>query len=155
MPYKPPADGALTMYGIGEGVKDFEDLIEQQNDDKQGPICLGESTAYANYLKESFPDLKFVDIPNTDAGALQAMKDGTCTITVNAYPYALDFIANRKAEDMCEYNGKPFGIVGTPLGFGLSQFGVGANKDLPVEVTDAITYWLNSKYYVHIALLSF
>ena len=73
LPYKPPANGALTMYGIGEGVKDFEDLIAQQKEGTQGPICLGTSTAYANYLTAAFPDLKHVGIPNTDEGALNGM----------------------------------------------------------------------------------
>lgn len=73
LPYKPPANGALTMYGIGEGVKDFQDLIAQQGEGTQGPVCLGTNTAYGNYLRAAFPELKYVGIPNTDAGALNGM----------------------------------------------------------------------------------
>ena len=29
------------------------------------------------------------------------------------------------------------------LGFGLSQFGVGVRRDLPIEVVETISYWLN------------
>jgi len=144
IPYKPPSNGALTMYGIGSGVSGFEDLVEQQKEGNQGPICLGESTAYGNYLKGAFPEMKYVEVPNTDEGALQGMKDGNCTITANAYPYALDFIANRYEAGECEIQNKSVGLIGQPLGFGLSQFGVGVSDSLPDEVVRAISYWLNT-----------
>ena len=144
IPYKPPSNGAIVMFGIGSGVSDFDDLVEQQKEGKQGPICLGESTAYGNYVKGAFPELKYVEVPNTDEGQLQGMKDGNCNITINAYPYALDFIANRYEAGECEINGESVGLIGQPLGFGLSQFGVGVSDSLPGEVVGAISYWLNT-----------
>ena len=36
---------------------------------------------------------------------------------MNAYPYALDFIANRKEAGECEINGKPVGVIGQPREF--------------------------------------
>jgi len=144
IPFKPPLHGALTMYGIGgEGIEDIQDLIAKQKEGKQGPVCLGQGTAYAIYLKAAFPELKYVDVDNTDEGALQGIKDGNCTITVNAYPYAMDFIANRYEAGECELNDQTFGLIGQPLGFGLSQVGVGISNSLPANVNLAISYWLN------------
>ena len=144
IPFKPPIHGALTMYGIGgDGIEDIQDLIAKQKEEKQGPVCLGQGTAYAIYLKAAFPELKYVDVDNTDEGALQGIKDGNCTITINAYPYAMDFIANRYEAGECELNDQTFGLVGQPLGFGLSQAGVGISNSLPANVNLAISYWLN------------
>ena len=105
----------------------------------------GASTAYGDYLKSAFPDLVYYEIENTSAGALQGLTDGHCEVVINAYIYALDFIAEQHEADSCTINGKTIGVIGAPLGFGLSQMGVGVSSDLEDAqgVTDALSYWMN------------
>ena len=114
IPYRPPGDGALTMYGTATDVADIHDMIvQQQAFGKQKPVCLGASTAYGAYLKEALPDLQVYETPNTNAGFLQGIRDGHCEAIVNAYPYATDFIAERRERGECQINGKPIGVIGS------------------------------------------
>ena len=131
------------MYGTATDVIDIHDMIKQQAAGTQKPVCIGESTAYGEYLENALPDLQVYETPNNNAGFLQALRDGHCDANINAYPYATDFIAERFEKGECEVNGSPVGIIGSSLGFGLSQFAVGISNDQPVEVTEAISYWLN------------
>ena len=131
------------MYGTATDVIDIHDMIKQQAAGTQKPVCIGESTAYGGYLKNALPDLYVYETPNNNAGFLQGLRDGHCDANINAYPYATDFIAERFEKGECEVNGSPVGIIGSSLGFGLSQFAVGISNDQPVEVTEAISYWLN------------
>jgi hypothetical protein len=78
IPYKPPAEGALTMYGTATNVADIYDLIEQQKAGKQKPVCLGESTAYGRYLQGALEELEVYEVPNTNEGFLQGLNDGKC-----------------------------------------------------------------------------
>lgn len=73
------------------------------------------------------------------------MTDGDCEVVINAYIYALDFIFEQHAADGCMINDKPIGVIGAPLGFGLSQMGVGVGNHLEDAqgVTDALSYWMN------------
>lgn len=80
IPFKPPISG-LTMYGSATGVKDIIDLIDQQQSGHQGPACVGENTAYGNFLATSLPDLETVTITNTNEAAQAALRDGTCDST--------------------------------------------------------------------------
>ena len=113
IPYRPPGDGALTMYGTATDVADIHDMIVQQASGKQKPVCLGASTAYGAYLKDALPDLQVYETPNTNEGFLQGIRDGHCEAIVNAYPYATDFIAERRERGECEINGKPIGVIGS------------------------------------------
>ncbi|EJK45309.1 hypothetical protein THAOC_36080 [Thalassiosira oceanica] len=133
------------MYGTATGVSDFEDFLAQQQAGTQGALCIGAYTAYGNYLKSAFPDLKYYEIENTSAGALQGLTDGHCEVVINAYIYALDFIAEQHEAGGCMINDKAIGVIGAPLGFGLSQMGVGVSNDLEdaQAVTDALSYWMN------------
>lgn len=143
LPYKPPGQGALTMYGTATNVVDIYDMIKQQASGAQKPVCIGESTAYGGYLKNAFKDLKVHETPNTNEGFLGGLRGGHCDAIINAYPYATNFIAEQFDKGECTIDKKPIGVVGNSLGFGLSQFAVGISRDQPVEVTEAISYWLN------------
>ena len=70
--------GALTMYGTATNVADIYDMIEQQATGTQKPVCIGESTAYGGYLKNSLPDLQVYETSNNNAGFLQGLRDGHC-----------------------------------------------------------------------------
>jgi len=77
LPFKPPISG-LTMYGTGTGLKDIQDLIGQQQAGVRGPACVGENTAYGNFLATSLPELQTVAITNTIEASQAALRDGTC-----------------------------------------------------------------------------
>ena len=143
LPFKPPF-GGLTMYGVATGISDIEDLVAQQAAGGVGPACVGAGTAYANFLASAFPDLDTVAVPNTDAGFLDAMNDGTCTVAINAEPQAFRFVKNRSTSDTCEVDGMPIGVIGDSLKYGLTQMAVGFGKDADQEVVDAISYHLNT-----------
>ena len=66
------------MYGTATHVADIYDMIEQQEAGKQKPVCLGESTAYGNYLKNALKDLQVYEVPNNNEGFLQGLRDGHC-----------------------------------------------------------------------------
>jgi hypothetical protein len=40
-------------------------------------------------------------------------------------------------------NGKPIGVIGEPMNFGLSHYAIGIQRDLPVEVANTLSYWIN------------
>ncbi|KAL7532260.1 hypothetical protein ACHAWF_009679 [Thalassiosira exigua] len=113
LPYKPPGQGALTMYGTATDVADIYDMIEQQKAGMQKPICIGESTAYGAYLKNALKDLQVYETPNTNAGFLEGLRGGHCETIINAYPYALDFIATQYDKNECEINEMPIGVIGS------------------------------------------
>ena len=101
------------MYGTATEVRDLDDMIAQQAEGAQKPVCLGSSTAYGAYLQAALPDLQVYETPNTNAGFLEGIRGGHCEAIVNAYPYATDFIAERRDRGECGINGKPVGVIGS------------------------------------------
>ena len=79
LPFKPPTRG-LTMYGTATGIKNFEDLIAQQKSGKQEAAWVGGNTAYANWLADAMPDLKTMDVLDTEADVDEALASGKCTV---------------------------------------------------------------------------
>jgi hypothetical protein len=104
---------------------------------------VGENTAYAEYLKTAFPSMKLVGVPSSDEGYNEALRDGTCEVCINDSPIGTVFVAQRFADGDCNVDGKPIGIIGSPLGFGPSQYAVGVKTSISRNVTDAISYWID------------
>lgn len=144
LPFKPPF-GGLTMYGTATGIADIDDLVAQQKAGNQNAACVGDGTAYANFLKQALPDLKTVNVPNTDAGFLAALTDGKCEVAINAEHAANRFVKSRKASDTCKIDDAPIGVIGEGLKYGLTQMGVGFGKAMDQDVVDTISYWLNDQ----------
>jgi hypothetical protein len=46
-------------------------------------------------------------------------------------------------EGLCKAKGKPIGLIGDPITFGLNQYAIGVRRDIPMEVPDTIDYWMN------------
>jgi hypothetical protein len=128
--------------GTATGIADFDELISKQKDGSQGPACVGENTAYADYLKIAFPTIKLVGVPSNDMGYYEALRDGTCDVCINDAPIGSVFIAERFANGECNIDGKPIGMIGEPLGFGPSQYAVGIKNSISSNLPDAISYWL-------------
>ena len=144
IPYIPPSQGALTMYGTAKGIQTFDDLIAQQAAGTVGPACVGQGAAYVTYLQSALSDLQMEEVPNTDSGFYNALLDGKCTVMINAYPTASDFVGTRYVNNQCQVGSDPIGIIGDSLGYGLNPFSIGVSYNLTVNVTDIIDYWLFS-----------
>lgn len=143
LPFKPPF-GGLTMYGTETGIEDIDALIVKQAAGDVGPACVGDNTAYANFLADALPDLDTVGVPNTDDGFLGGMQNGTCTVAINAEHAAVHFVKSRFDSDTCEVGGKPIGVIGAGLKYGLTQMAVGFGKNTSQTVVDTISYHLNA-----------
>ncbi|OEU21528.1 hypothetical protein FRACYDRAFT_235153 [Fragilariopsis cylindrus CCMP1102] len=140
--FKPPTQG-LTMYGTQTGVGSFEDLITQQKDDKVGAACIGGNTAYAAWLANALPDLQTIEIENTEAAAEKALESGKCTVIINAEHAALKFVNAHFLKGKCKIDGKPVGIIGEGLQYGLTQMAIGFNDNVPEDTIRVISYWMN------------
>ena len=142
VPFKPPTQG-LTMYGTQTGVGSFGDLINQQKDDKVGAACIGGNTAYAAWLANALPDLQTIEIENTEAAAEKALESGKCTVIINAEHAALKFVNAHFLKGKCKIDGKPVGIIGEGLQYGLTQMAIGFNDNVPEDTIRVISYWMN------------
>ena len=142
IPYIPPAEGALTMYGTATGIQTFDDLIAKQAQNEAKPACVGQGAAYVVYLRSAFPNLEMVEVSNTDSGFYDALVEDKCDVMINAYPTACDFVGTRYVKNQCQVNSKPVGIIGDSLGYGLNPFSIGVSYNLTINVTDTINYWL-------------
>jgi len=142
VPFKPPTQG-LTMYGTQTGVGSFGDLITQQKDGKVGEACIGGNTAYAAWLANALPDLQTFEIENTEAGADEALESGKCTVIINAEHAALKFVYSHFLKGGCKIDGKPVGIIGEGLQYGLTQMAIGFNDNVPEDTIRVISYWMN------------
>ena len=144
LPFKPPFDG-LTMYGpvtSTTGIDNLNDLESMQEQFQFGPACVGENTAYSNFLNTTMPALNTIGVPNTDAGFLAALTAGTCAIAINAEHAALRFIKKRQSTETCDINGTAISIIGDGQRYGLTQMAIGFGDDFPDDTIRAINYWL-------------
>ena len=126
IPFKPPSAG-LTMYGTATGISNMSDLVQQQDDGTVGKVCSAEYAEYTDYLFSTFfPSGKgLVQIENTVEAVQTALSDGTCDVMINAEFAALRFVKEMAMAGTCLIGGKPVGIIGDSLPFGLTQMAVG------------------------------
>ena len=95
LPFLPPTLGGMQIFGTAIRIDDIFDVIEQQQQGKQGAVCLKDNTAAAVWMKKSFPDLvtRDVNFGETTTRELHGlMQDGTCEMLMDAYPVATRII---------------------------------------------------------------
>jgi hypothetical protein len=143
LPFQPPTTGTLTMFGTATGIATIQDLVNQQDKGTMGPACTAENAAYISFLQDTFPSIQLVEIAGNDAGFYAALLDGTCTVSINDNPIATQFVLRRASLGQCTANGKPIGVIGDPLGYGLNQYAIGIRSDISLEVVNALSYWMN------------
>mmetsp|Transcript_5711 Transcript_5711/g.8801 ORF Transcript_5711/g.8801 Transcript_5711/m.8801 type:complete len:830 (-) Transcript_5711:2106-4595(-) len=143
LPYHPPSTGTLTMFGTATRINNFQELAEKQKTGSVGPACAAENAAYIDFLKDAFPEMKFVEVPNSQESFYNALQQGTCSVIISDYPVATHFTLQQFQKDRCKVGGKPIGVIGQPLGYGLNQYAIGIRRDIPIEVVDTLSYWLN------------
>jgi hypothetical protein len=110
IPLYPPTTGTLTMVGTATGIRDVEDLVQQQLAGQQGPACVRADTAYPAFLQESFPQLQMVDCLGTEEGTQQCFRDGTCDVAIVDHPVATHFVLSQSLQGACTINDK-VGVV--------------------------------------------
>ena len=143
IPFSPPTSGTLAMYGTAPGIRNFDDLIAKQEAGEQGPVCVGVSVAYADWLKEIYPTLQVKEVDDGDGTPIyNAFNDGTCDIYIQDYPIATKFVLTRYQNDECLANGKPIGVIGDPLSFGLNYYAIGVGNHIPPETVNTLSYWM-------------
>eukprot|EP00934_Nitzschia_sp_Nitz4_P008769 Nitzschia sp. Nitz4//scaffold15_size197535//78838//80549//NITZ4_001577-RA/size197535-processed-gene-0.247-mRNA-1//1//CDS//3329537712//8759//frame0 len=126
--FHPPATGAMTMYGTATGISSIEDLIEQQQQGLQKPICILRNTATTDFIQQSYPLLEVRDfVPTSSYDEYQSFADGDCEIHIADYPIATQFILDHYNEGNCMARGK---------------YAIGIRNDMPQEVVHAIDYWM-------------
>jgi hypothetical protein len=106
IPLYPPTTGTLTMVGTATGIRDIEDLVQQQLAGIQGPACVRADTAYPAFLQESFPQLQMVDCLGTEEGTKQCLRDGTCDVAIVDHPVATHFVLSQSLQGACTINDK-------------------------------------------------
>ena len=143
LPFKPPTKG-LTMYGTAIGIRDLPDLVLQQKAGSQNAACAASNAAYTIWLRGAFPDMELIEIENTVASVRSALEEGTCEVIINAEFAALKFVKDMATTNSCNFDGKPVGIIGDSLPYGLTQMAAGWNlDDVSENEMRAINYWLN------------
>ena len=147
-PFIPPSQGGVQLMGTATNIKGLEDLIRQQKEGKQMPLCVLANTAYSVWLQKSFPALLVTEVTlGTTSNEIneihQLFESGICETYARPNPIATRTILKLYNQGLCKANGKPFGIIGDPLPFGFNQFAMGVHLDLSIEVIDTIDYWMN------------
>lgn len=77
-----------------------------------------------------------------DSDLYNLFDDGTCDIFIHVYPVATKFVLTRYQNDECVANGKPIGVIGEPLNFGLNFDAIGVGNHIPPETVNALSYWM-------------
>lgn len=49
----------------------------------------------------------------------------------------------RSQKNQCLANGKPIGVIGDPLNYGLNYYAIGVGTHIPPETVNALSYWMN------------
>lgn len=139
-----PPFGGLQLFGTATGIKNIDDLIQQQKEGKQGPACVRRNTADAAFVKETFPELDIIEEVLATADDLHdILENGPCDIVMDSMPSLHRRLELLVEDERCTANGKPIGQIAPPLDYGLTQFGIGVRSDMPQEVIDTIDYWMN------------
>lgn len=64
-------------------------------------------------------------------------------VLINAEHAAIGFVKSSSESDECLANGKPIGVIGEGLKFGLTQMAVGINNGVDEDTIRTISYYLN------------
>jgi len=133
------------MFGTATGIPSFEALVEQQKAGLQPAACAPGGTALINFVQTSYPGIQVKGVFfGEDEGLFDVFNDGTCEIFITDRPIATRFVLKQsQLENKCTANGKPIGVIGDPMGFGLSHYAIGIRRDISSDVVDALSYWMN------------
>ena len=138
LPFSPPDRATLGMLGTATHIRSIQDLKNFNY-----KLCALEGTAYMETLRLSFPDLNILGIAQ-DKDVYVVLEEGTCDIILDSDPMLKRNILNFYLQDKCLANGKPIGVIGEPLRYGLNYMAFGIRVDMPDEVIKTINFWLQA-----------
>jgi len=154
IPFVPPFSGTLAMFGTATGIPNFEALLSAQQqksnntateqDDSQNMVCGPGGTALIESVAEAYPGLKIRGIFGDEQAIYQTFYNETCQVYITDGPIAAQFVLRRSRENQCfSKSGKPIGVIGDPMPFGLSHYAIGIRQDVDPQVTNTLNYWMS------------
>jgi ABC-type amino acid transport substrate-binding protein len=145
IPFLPPASGTLQMFGYATGIPDFPALVKLQAQGLQPAACAPGGTALLRFVETAYPGLQVKGVFGGNDDIYQAFVDGTCQVYIVDGPVAAQFVLRlSRLVDQCTVSdGRPIGLIGQPMDFGLSHYAIGIRRDVPREVEQTLSYWLN------------
>ena len=142
LPYAPPGNQAtLGMLGTATHVTSLPDLAHSGNPHHY-KVCANGDSAYIKTIETSFPQLNVEGIQPGEN--LERLEDGTCDIFVGPYPVLKQLIFQFYSDGTCTAQGKPIGVIGDPLPYGLNYWSFGIREDLPDSIVSTLNYWLQA-----------
>jgi ABC-type amino acid transport substrate-binding protein len=111
MSFHPPTTGALTLFGIATRISSVEDLIQQQQQGLQKPVCVQGNTAFSEYIRQSLAALQTKPFDPSDSSSTSdafydSLSSGECDIHISDNPVATQFILNRRRMNQCNARGQ-------------------------------------------------
>lgn len=147
VPFAPPFKGTPAMFGVTTGIRTIDELVVQQHLGNQPPVCVAGSTALPEFLQESYKDPE-IKLKETFFGFDElhvAMGNGTCPISIVDAPLAANFVLGLSETGRClASNGKPIGLIGEPMEWGLSHYAIGIGSHVDSHVRDSLSFWINT-----------
>ena len=136
--FAPPDRATLGMMGTATHINSMLDLPSTNH-----AVCAYENTAYMEALKLTFPTLDITGIGYGDDKHAK-LSDGTCDVIIDGLPFLQQDVHNLFIQGKCRANGKPIGVIGEPLNYGVGQLAFGIRMDLPDEVVQTLNFWLKA-----------
>ena len=156
IPYAPPYLGTQGMIGTATNIKNIDDFVKQQEEGKQKAACVKKGDAYIAFLKSAFPTIKLVELdtgnvtPVYDAFNCGSSSSGSqegqvcCDVLIIDSPDTKQWVKQFFSENMCTTDdGKPIGVIGEPMGYGLNYYAIGVGNHVPSDTVNTLSYWMN------------
>jgi hypothetical protein len=159
IPFNPPYSGTLQLFGTATHIPNISTLVERQHMSPEEQLsiigtegvpvtpsttCGPAGTALLDSILQMYPGLSVRGIYGGEDDIYQHFYNGSCVVYINDGPIAKQFIFRRSTRDECyDSRSNPLGIIGDPLPFGLSHYSIGIRQDIPTEVTNTVSYWMN------------
>lgn len=105
LPYNPPSTGTLTMFGTETGISNMNQLAQLQTSGIVGPACAAENAAYIDFLRHAYPEMQFVEVPNTEESFYDSLVNGVCSVIISDYPVATYFTLQQYQKGRCLVQG--------------------------------------------------
>lgn len=140
LPYSPPSQATLGVMGTATHLNSISDLKDKASHYK---VCAPAGTALIEMLQTTLSYLKPQGI-DRDQDLHTLLHEGTCDVVVDAYPKLQRNVLELAKQNKCLANGKPIGVIGDPLEYGLNYFAFGLRMDIEDEVVQALNFWLQA-----------
>ena len=67
-----------------------------------------------------------------------------CDVLIIDSPDAKQWVNQFLMKNMCTTDdGKPIGVIGEPMGYGLNYYAIGVGNHVPSDTVNTLSYWMN------------